>query len=54
LRTTIEEVLLEVMYEIPSLDNVRKCVVDANVINNRTRPILLSVNETPIDYAKTA
>jgi ATP-dependent Clp protease ATP-binding subunit ClpX len=54
LRTTIEEVLLEVMYEIPSLDNVRKCVVDANVINNRTRPILLSVNEQPIDYAKTA
>jgi ATP-dependent Clp protease ATP-binding subunit ClpX len=54
LRTTIEEVLLEVMYEIPSLDNVRKCVVDANVINNRTRPILLSVNETPIEYAKTA
>jgi ATP-dependent Clp protease ATP-binding subunit ClpX len=54
LRTTIEEVLLEVMYEIPSLENVRKCVVDANVINNRTRPILLSVNETPIDYAKTA
>jgi ATP-dependent Clp protease ATP-binding subunit ClpX len=53
LRTTIEEVLLEVMYEIPSLDNVRKCVVDANVINNRTRPILLSVNEQPIDYAKT-
>jgi ATP-dependent Clp protease ATP-binding subunit ClpX len=54
LRTTIEQVLLEVMYEIPSLENVRKCVVDANVINNRTRPILLTVNEQPIDYAKTA
>jgi ATP-dependent Clp protease ATP-binding subunit ClpX len=54
LRTTIEEVLLEVMYEIPSLENVRKCIVDANVINNRSRPILLTVNEQPIDYAKTA
>jgi ATP-dependent Clp protease ATP-binding subunit ClpX len=54
LRTTIEQVLLEVMYEIPSLENVRKCVVDANVINNRTRPILLTVNEQPIEYAKTA
>ena len=54
LRTTIEEVLLEVMYEIPSLENVRKCIVDANVINNRTRPLLLSVNEQPIDYAQTA
>ena len=54
LRTTIEDVLLEVMYEIPSLANVRKCIVDANVINNRSRPLLLTVNEQPIDYAKTA
>jgi ATP-dependent Clp protease ATP-binding subunit ClpX len=51
LRTAIEQVLLEVMYEIPSLDNVRKCVVDANVINNRSRPILLTVNDNPIEYA---
>ena len=54
LRTTIEEVLLDVMYEIPSLDNVRKCVVDANVINNRSRPLLMSVNEQEIPYAETA
>ncbi len=54
LRTTIEEILLDVMYEIPSLENVRKCVVDANVINNRTRPLLMSVNEQEIPYAETA
>ena len=54
LRTAIEEVLLEVMYEIPSLEGVKKCIVDANVINNRSRPILLTVNEQEIDYAKTA
>jgi ATP-dependent Clp protease ATP-binding subunit ClpX len=54
LRTAIEEVLLDVMYEIPSLDGVKKCIVDANVINNRSRPILLTVNEQEIDYAKTA
>ena len=54
LRTAIEEVLLDVMYEIPSLEGVKKCIVDANVINNRSRPILLTVNEQEIDYAKTA
>jgi ATP-dependent Clp protease ATP-binding subunit ClpX len=54
LRTTIEEILLDVMYEIPSLENVRKCVVDANVINNRTRPILMTVNDHEIPYAETA
>ncbi|MCC6315372.1 MAG: ATP-dependent Clp protease ATP-binding subunit ClpX [Thermomicrobiales bacterium] len=54
LRTTIEEVLLDVMYEIPSLESVRKCVVDANVINNRSRPLLMSVNDAEIPYAETA
>ena len=54
LRTAIEEVLLDVMYEIPSLEGVKKCIVDANVINNHSRPILLTVNEQEIDYAKTA
>ncbi len=51
LRTTIEEVLLDVMYEIPSLENVRKCVVDDNVINNRSRPLLMTERG---DIAETA
>ncbi len=54
LRTTIEEVLLDVMYDIPSLDSVRKCIVNADVINNRTRPLLMTVNDRPIEYEKTA
>jgi ATP-dependent Clp protease ATP-binding subunit ClpX len=54
LRTTIEEILLEVMYEIPSLEGVRKCVVNADVINNRTRPLLMTVNEQIIPYAESA
>ncbi len=54
LRTTIEEILLEVMYEIPSLENVRKCVVNGDVINNRSRPLLMTVNDSIIQYAETA
>jgi ATP-dependent Clp protease ATP-binding subunit ClpX len=54
LRTTIEEILLEVMYEIPSLDGVRTCVVNADVINNRTRLLLMTGNEQIIPYAETA
>jgi ATP-dependent Clp protease ATP-binding subunit ClpX len=54
LRTTIEEVLLEVMYEIPSLDGVKKCVVNADVIKNRTQPLLMSVNDLPIEYKESA
>ena len=54
LRTAIEEVLLEVMYEIPSLEGVRKCIVDANVIKNHTRPLLMTVNDRIIEYEQTA
>jgi len=54
LRTAIEEVLLEVMYEIPSMKNVRTCVVDGDVIHNRTRPLLMTVNDLPIEYAASA
>jgi ATP-dependent Clp protease ATP-binding subunit ClpX len=54
LRTAIEEVLLEIMYEIPSLEGVRKCVVDANVIRNRTRPLLMTVNDRVLDLEQTA
>ncbi len=54
LRTTIEEILLDVMYEIPSLENVRKCVVNADVINNRSRPLLMTVNDREIPYAESA
>jgi ATP-dependent Clp protease ATP-binding subunit ClpX len=54
LRTTIEEVLLDVMYEIPSIENVRKCVVDENVIINRSRPLLMTETEKRIPYAESA
>ncbi len=54
LRTAIEEVLLEIMYEIPSLEGVRKCIVDANVIKNHTRPLLMTVNDRIIEYEQTA
>ena len=54
LRTTIEEVLLDVMYDIPSLEGVSKCIVNADVINNRTRPLLVTVGERTLEYEKSA
>ena len=41
LRTVLEDVLLDVMYEIPSRGDVKKCVVTADSIKNRTSPLLL-------------
>jgi len=42
LRTIIEETLLDVMYEIPSLPGVVKCVVNADTIRGRGHPLLIS------------
>jgi ATP-dependent Clp protease ATP-binding subunit ClpX len=41
LRAILEEIMLDVMYEIPSLTGVRECVVDRNVVVNRERPQLV-------------
>ena len=48
LRTIIEEVLLDVMYEIPSRTDVRKVVVTAESIEGRMKPLLLSKNEQQV------
>jgi len=41
LRTILEQVLLDTMYELPSLENVTKVVVDEAVINNQADPYLI-------------
>ncbi len=50
LRTVLEETLLDVMYEIPSRDDVQKCVVSAETVLNRQRPLLLTASGRAIDY----
>jgi ATP-dependent Clp protease ATP-binding subunit ClpX len=42
LRTVVEDTLLEVMYEIPSHPDIKRCVVDGEAIRGHRRPILLS------------
>ena len=41
LRAIVEEVMLDVMYEIPSLTGVQECVVTREVVINRERPQLI-------------
>jgi ATP-dependent Clp protease ATP-binding subunit ClpX len=49
LRTIIEDVLLDVMYEIPSRADVKRCIVDADVIRGRGRPYLEIRTERAIE-----
>ncbi|MGI9621891.1 MAG: ATP-dependent Clp protease ATP-binding subunit ClpX, partial [Acidimicrobiales bacterium] len=46
LRSILEEVLLEVMYDLPSRDDVLRCVVDENVVRERGEPRLVLRGES--------
>ncbi|MBC7336121.1 MAG: ATP-dependent Clp protease ATP-binding subunit ClpX, partial [Clostridia bacterium] len=43
LRAILEEVMLDVMYEVPSRGDVTKCVVTKEVILRQEKPLLLTV-----------
>ncbi|MGH2459958.1 MAG: ATP-dependent Clp protease ATP-binding subunit ClpX [Chloroflexota bacterium] len=49
LRSVIEEVLLDVMYEIPSRNDVKKCLINAETIRHRRSPILLNQAGRPVE-----
>ncbi|HEU0075533.1 MAG TPA: ATP-dependent Clp protease ATP-binding subunit ClpX [Dehalococcoidia bacterium] len=44
LRTVLEDTLLDVMYEVPSRTDVEKCIVSAETIKLRQRPLLVTAS----------
>ncbi len=45
LRTIVEDVLLDIMYEIPSQEHIGRCIINAEVVERRGQPI--TVPRTP-------
>ncbi|MCW5938476.1 MAG: ATP-dependent Clp protease ATP-binding subunit ClpX [Fimbriimonadaceae bacterium] len=45
LRSIIEQTMLEVMYEVPSNDQIKRVVVPAGVLSQNRRPLLLTAEE---------
>jgi ATP-dependent Clp protease ATP-binding subunit ClpX len=41
LRSILEEIMIDVMYEIPSLSGVKECVITEEVVLKKDRPILI-------------
>jgi len=41
LRSILEKVLLDTMYDLPTLEGLSKVIVDADVINNKSKPLLI-------------
>ena len=45
LRSILERSLLEIMFELPSMDNVKKVMIEENVVTEGAKPILIYVDE---------
>ncbi len=48
LRSILENVMLDVMYEIPSQSNIKECIISDEVILNKERPIILYEKEAEV------
>jgi ATP-dependent Clp protease ATP-binding subunit ClpX len=44
LRSIMEQVLLDTMYDLPSMENVAKVVIDESVIEGKSKPLILYKN----------
>jgi ATP-dependent Clp protease ATP-binding subunit ClpX len=53
LRTIVENVLLDTMYELPSSENISKVVIDESVINGQSDPILVYESELKLVAAES-
>lgn len=49
LRAILEAALLDTMYELPSMQNVNKIVIEASTINKRAKPLLIYRQEKEIE-----
>ena len=44
----MENIMLDLMYEIPSQPNIRECIVSEEVVLHRENPILLYEKEVEV------
>ena len=45
LKAILEEIMLDIMYEIPSMENVKECVINKEVITKKENPVLFYEQE---------
>lgn len=49
LRAILEEIMLDVMYDIPSANNIEKCIIKKETVENNTLPeVVINENKKPI------
>ena len=51
LRTVVEDVLLDVMYELPSMTGVTHCRITVDTIRNRVPPLLFNASGAAVQLS---
>ncbi|GHT90965.1 ATP-dependent Clp protease ATP-binding subunit ClpX [Betaproteobacteria bacterium] len=51
LRSILEQVLLDTMYELPGMENVTKVVIDENMVNGDAKPLLIYADQPKVSGA---
>ena len=46
LRSIMEEIMLDIMYEIPSQPNIKECIINKEVVQKKEKPLILYEKET--------
>ncbi|MBI4200859.1 MAG: ATP-dependent Clp protease ATP-binding subunit ClpX [Chloroflexi bacterium] len=54
LRTILEEILLDVMFELPSIPGAARCVIEADTVRHKRRPLLLTAGGSPVEERLSA
>lgn len=42
LRSILEDIMIDIMYKLPSKQNISKCIITADVINKKDKPVYIS------------
>ena len=54
LRSIIESILLETMFELPSMEGVEEVVISEEVVNGNTQPLYIYADKAPEEKAESA
>ena len=54
LRSVVEDTILEIMYDLPSQNDIIKCIVDEGVIDKSKTPKLIKKNEVDKEREESA
>ena len=46
LRSVMENVMLDIMYELPSMKNISSCIIDESTIKNNKKPTFIKIKKT--------